>query len=302
MSPMQSWMRTFLLRWLFFASTRNLIVGIANPRLGPSNVLIDPFTFESSTETAVRGLQFFLEAQADLALSSTGFRSAVFWVGFRQEFHLAYSQQRSFRLPLRVCDDYLNGGNAPDHVLVNRLIVICAHIVQYCYDDQIPADTVTYEELIEVYHRWLNNRPASFLPVFSAEPDTGNNELFPQRWYLADHHILAAHSIGLIDILFAAYDPTIARIGPGQRDATASLDAKLKSIVLEICGTALSNLQSPTALLAACIAITVCGDRFTNRFEQDALMEVVDTTIRDTNYWPPTSTKSKMKSVWGWGS
>lgn len=270
--------------------------------MGIFNALADPFTFESPTDTAIRGLQFFLEAQANLALYSTGFRSAVFWVGFRQEFHMAYSQQRSFRLPLKVCDDYLNGGDAPDHVLVNRLIIICAHIVQYCYDDQSPVDSISYEGLVHLYHHWLNNRPASFFPVFSASPDRENNEVFPQRWYLNDYHILAENSIGLIDILLAAYDPTIARIGPGQRGAEASLDSKLKSIVLEICGIALSNRQSPTALLAACIAITICGDRFTDRFEQEALMGVVDNTILDTNYWPPTSIKARMRSIWGWDS
>lgn len=267
-----------------------------------SNIFTDPFTFDFPTDTAIRGLQFFLEAQASLALCSTGFRSAVFWVGFRQEFHLAYSQQRSFRLPLRVCDDYLHGGDAPDHVLVNRLIIICAHIVQYCYGDQSPVDSASYEELIDLYRHWLNSRPASFSPVYSAAPDTEKNEVFPQKWYLNDYHILAEHSIGLIDILLAAYDPTIARIGPGQKGAEELLDSKLKSIVLEICGIALSNRQSPTALLAACIAITICGDRFTDRFEQEVLMGVVDNTIRDTNYWPPTSIKARMCSVWGWDS
>ena len=265
-------------------------------------MLTDPFMFESLTDTAVRGFQLFLEAQASLALSSTRFRSAVFWVGFRQEFHLAYSQQRPLSIPLRFCDDYLNDSDAPDHVLVNRLIIICARVVQFCYDDQSPADLAAYEELVNVYHRWLKSRPVSFLPIFSAGPDRGRNEVFPQKWYLADYHILAGHSIGLIDILLAAYDPTIARIGPGQRGATALLDNKLKSSVLEICGIALSNRQSPTALLAACIAITVCGDRFTDRFEQDALMWVVDNTIRETNYWSTTVVKTKMRSIWGWGS
>jgi hypothetical protein len=242
-----------------------------------------------------------LEAQADLALHSSGLRSAAFWVGFRQEFHLAYSHQRSFGLPLRVCEGFLNGGDVPDHVLVNRLMVICAHVVQYCYDDHRPVDAMSYKDLIGLYHRWLNTRPPSFLPVFSATPDRAKDEIFPQTWFLNDYHILAEHSIGLIDILLAAYNPTIARIGPGQKGATALLDTEIKSKVLEICGIALSNPQSPAAPVAACVAITICGDRFTDRVEQEALMMVVVNTIKDSNYWAPTSTKAKLIRMWGWG-
>jgi len=188
---------------------------------------------------------------------------------------LAFSQQRSFRLPPEICESYLNGDDAPDHVLVFRLLIISAHIVQYRYDDQSPTTCLSYEDLITVYHRCLSNRPSSFHPFFSAEPNKGKGELFPQRWYLNDCHIIAKHIIGLVDILLTAYDPTIARLGPCQRGAMALLDSKLKSIVLEICGIVLSNRQSPMALLAACIAITICGDRFSDRCEQEALMDVV---------------------------
>lgn len=213
---------------------------------------------------------------------------------------MAFSQQRSFRLPLGICESYLSGDVAPDHVLVNRLIVICAHIVQYCYDEQAQRTSIRYEELVNLYHQWLKNRPASFLPIYSADPKKGKGGIFPKRWYLDDCHIVAEQSIGLINILLTAYNPTIVRVGPGQRSAVASLDSRLRSIVLEVCGIALSNRQSPTALLAACIAITICGDRFSDPTEQTALMDIVVHTIRDNNYWPPTSTEAKLKRIWGW--
>ncbi|KAJ6009107.1 hypothetical protein N7499_000939 [Penicillium canescens] len=262
--------------------------------------LDNPFAFDSPTDAAVRGLQVFIEAQATQALSSKGLRSAAFWVGFRQEFHMAFSQQRSFHLPLGICESYLSGDVAPDHVLVNRLIVICAHIVQYCYDEQAQRSSIRYEELVNLYHQWLKNRPASFLPIYSADPKKEKGGIFPRRWYLNDCHIVAEQSIGLINILLTAYDPTIVRVGPEQRGAVASLDSRLRSIVLEVCGIALSNRQSPTALLAACIAITICGDRFSDPTEQKALMDIVIHTIRDNNYWPPTSTEAKLKRIWGW--
>lgn len=50
-----------------------------------------------------------------------------------------------------------------------------------------------------------------------------------------------------------------------------SIDAKLKSTVLDICGIAISNHQEPTALLTASIAIAICGDRFSDCVERQAV-------------------------------
>ncbi|PIG80521.1 hypothetical protein AARAC_003244 [Aspergillus arachidicola] len=117
------------------------------------------------TETAIQGLHVFVEAQAKLALSTPGLRQAVFWVGFRQEFHVAFSQQRPIRLPLSITFPYLIWTPAPDHIWTNRLLIICAYALQYCYDDQ-PAPLDRYYELIDLHNRWLQSRPPSFSPVY----------------------------------------------------------------------------------------------------------------------------------------
>lgn len=241
------------------------------------------------TGAATRGLQVFIEAQASLALTSTGLRHAAFWIGFRQEFHTAFSQQRSFRLSLDICESYLSWYTAPDYISVNRLLIIASHVLQYCYDDQDQTTLSRFEELVSIYNRWMEGRPLSFFPVYSDAPNKDRGDIFPRKWYLDNCHILAEQTVGLIDILLTAYDPTIARVGPGQRRTMESIDAKLKSTVLDICGIAISNRQEPTALLTASIAIAICGDRFSDRTEQQALMDFVMNTIRHNNYWPSTA-------------
>lgn len=61
-----------------------------------------------------------------------------------------------------------------------------------------------------------------------------------------------------------------------------SVDTKLKTTALEICGIVLSNRPEPTALLTANVAIAICGDRFANRKEQGALMDIVLTRCETT--------------------
>lgn len=252
------------------------------------------------TDVATRGLQVFIEAQASLALaSSTGLRQASFWIGFRQEFHMAYSQQRPFQIPLDICNDYLAWDMAPDHVQVNRLLIIAAHAVQYCYQDR-DQQMYTYEEILSLHSRWLEKRPLSLYPVYSSEPEPAEGEIFPKKWFLLDCHILAAQSSGLIDILLTAYDPTVARVGAGQKAARERIDANLKAIVLDICGIAISNRQEVTAMLTACISIDICGDRFSDMKEQEALMDVVENSVRDNNYWASRALKEKLRTAWNW--
>lgn len=215
---------------------------------------------------------------------------------------MAFSEQRSFRLSLENCNSYLSCDVVPDHKLVNRLLIIAAHVLQYCYDDQDQRTYSDFEELSSMFNRWLERRPMSFFPVYLDTPDKRKGEMFPRKWYLNDCHVVAEQTVGLVNILLTAYDPTIVRVGPGQREAMASIDAKLKSTVLDICGTALSNRQEPTALLTAAIAIAICGDRFSGHTEQQALMDIVENTVRDNNYWPSTALSVRLREAWGWES
>ena len=250
------------------------------------------------TDAATRGLQVFIEAQAGLALtSSTGLRQASFWIGFRQEFHMAYSQQRAFQIPLDICDTYLSWDPAPDHVIVNRLLIIAAHAVQYCYHDH-EQQMYSYDEVLSLHSRWLEKRPFSLYPVYSHDQSLAKGEIFPRKWFLADCHIVAAQSSGLIEILLTAYDPTVARVGPGQKTAMERIDAYLKALVLDICGIALSNRQEITAMLTACISIDICGDRFSDPRQQQALIDIVENSVRDNNYWPSNALKQKLCRAW----
>ena len=259
---------------------------------------------EFSTQTAERGLHVFIEAQASSALASPGFRQAVLWVGFRQEFHLAFLQQRSFRLPLSICESYLSWDPAADHVWVNRLLIICAHVVQYCYDethDTTNHNANRYQELVDLHNRWQQCRPPSFLPIYFEESDWTHGEFFPRIWYVDDCHVVASQNKDLLRILLTAYSPHVPRVGPARRKSLSLIDAKLRSIVLEICGVALSNRQSPSALGTACVAINICCEQFLGfREEQQALMEIGAITARDTNYWPTTVSQAKLEEVWGW--
>ncbi|KAL4889687.1 hypothetical protein BDV59DRAFT_195499 [Aspergillus ambiguus] len=260
--------------------------------------LDSPF-IDPPSETALRGLQVFIEAQATSALAAPGLRQAAFWVGFRQEFHLAFFQQRPFHLPLHIHDHRPLQPHAPDHVWVNRLLVICATAVQYCFDSAAQS-AARHDEIVARRSDWLRRCPASFSPVYFAPADPAAGDLFPKLWYLDDCHIVAVQSVGLMDILLTAKSPQTAHLGAAHTLARAAVDAAAKAAVLDLCGVALSNRQSPTALLTASIAIVICAERFVDRAEQRALMSILVSMSQDNNYWPTQTMQARLKRTWAW--
>ncbi|PYI25168.1 hypothetical protein BP00DRAFT_410184 [Aspergillus indologenus CBS 114.80] len=268
-----------------------------------------PFT-DPPSDTAIRGLQVFLEAQASSAIQTChGLRSSAFWVGFRQEFHMAISQRRSFRIPLATVAHYLPTRASPDHVWTNRLLIIGAHVIQYCFPpvhspEQSPGQKSTvYEHLLNLRQSWAARAPSSFTPIYTTSALPSEGLFFPQQWFLNDTHIVATQSLGLIDLLLATHDPHVDRLRPrmSHRRALAVLGEEIRTTVREICGVAVANRQSPTAALTASLAVVLGAEAFreASQAEKDALLAVVRGIKAENYYFPGEGMEEVVLGVWG---
>ena len=143
-------------------------------------------------------------------------------MGFRQEFNLAFSQQRTTNLPLEVSRKYLTISEAEDHVWTNQLKVLGAMVLEFCYGSHTDGSGGDYGELIQLRDEWVAKRPMSFAPVYveSPTPDSETGSIFPGIWYADDTHITAAQTLCLLDILFIAFAPTTPRLGPLMKSLT----------------------------------------------------------------------------------
>ncbi|KAJ5745602.1 hypothetical protein N7520_010784 [Penicillium odoratum] len=269
------------------------------------------------TESALRGIQIFLDSQIGPAVSGYGLRHAAYWIALRQEITTAFSKQRTFRLPLGPCEPYRSFEPADDYVWADRLVIHCADVLQYCYgSEEAPRDRpqssmgilhqpgtdmriARYEELVEFETLWAELGPPSFKPIYFREPDRSCGEVFPELWYLNNCHVAGLQFLELARILLTVYNPKLPRLGPGQRTAMRSVDEKVRAIVVRLCGIALSNEHSPPGLVTASAAIGMCGDRFTEKFEQNALLGVL-AKLENEYAYPTLSTRESLKVAWGW--
>ncbi|KAJ5698343.1 hypothetical protein N7462_000348 [Penicillium macrosclerotiorum] len=284
---------------------------------------VDLGTMGEDNESALRGIQIFLDAQAISAVDGCGLRHAAYWIALRQEIITAFSKQRAFRLPLGPCEPYRSFEPADDYVWADRLVIHCADVLQYCFGSEeehvqekypsssssslsiihgmsTPAQRIArYEELVAFETLWAKLGPASFKPIYSREPDRSHGEVFPELWYLNNCHVAGLQYLELARILLTVYNPKLPRLGPGQRPAMRSVDLQVRAIVLRLCGIALSNQHSPPGFVTAFVAIGMCGDRFTDAMEQEALLGVL-AKLEDEHAYPTVSARELLKEAWGW--
>jgi hypothetical protein len=209
-------------------------------------------------------------------------------------------KQRPFRMPLGPFQNYRSFSPASDDVWSDRLVVYCADVLQYCYDDNF-HNLERYEELVEFDRKWVEHRPLSFSPIYTKDADRAAGEVFPEIWYLTDCHVTGVQHVELSRILLAVYNPKIPRLGPGQKAATTRIERQIKEIVLRLCGIAESNKRVPPAIVTAAMGITMCGDRFTEKVEQERLLGIL-VGLESEHAWPTKTMQDQVREAWGWDS
>ncbi|KAK6814062.1 hypothetical protein RU639_010517 [Aspergillus parasiticus] len=284
---------------------------------------VDAPSIAEDMESAVSGIRVFLSTQA-MSASGSKLCRATYWVALRQEALTAFAKQRPFRLPLGPCLPFRSFEPAEDAVWTNRLVIYLADVLQFCFGvDELPSPAVLqthysatantgihtagtfaervacYEDLVAFDTYWEEHKPPSFEPIHARSPDSTRRVIFPEIWFVGSCHVIGIQHLELARILLTVYNPSILHLGLERHETLQSVDQKVKKAVLRLCGIATTNRDIPPALLTACIAIAICGDRFDDRLEQQALLGVL-AELEEEHAWPTRVTQAQLKRAWGW--
>ncbi|KAF4999549.1 hypothetical protein FDECE_11470 [Fusarium decemcellulare] len=250
---------------------------------------------DTAGESHLVGTRVFVAAQ-EKVLDFTGLRRAAFWVALRQEIHMAFTQARPVH-PNFALENISRLVQNDDTccTFANLTILQCAACLRYCYGSE-EQSVSAWERLQEAQERWWAERPWHFHPMYINE---SGNDMFPQALYLNDAVITGVLHYLLIQVLLAAHNPKIPKLGPGQAKAFRTINEEIKKTVKMVCGVAESNQRNPTSYAYACLAITMAGDRFNDPHEQEALYRVLQKTDGQFG-WPTRSAQEYLKEAWGW--
>ncbi|KAI7325039.1 hypothetical protein KC340_g6201 [Hortaea werneckii] len=241
------------------------------------------------------GAHAFMMSQEHVAMAG-GLRQAAFWVGLRQEIYVAFVNQRSIIPDLTHCNVDRSFDAAPDDVWACRMVVLCADVIRWCFGSE-DHNVSTYTYLADMVAQWHASKPPPFTPIYYAPP--GPDNVFPELWYVQDDVLVGLHHYHIARILLASYNPRIPRLGPGRAVALREMDQEIKEHVLAGCGMTLSNSSMAPNFTYASMGVTMAGDKFTDRREQEALMDIL--RVCDEQYgWPTGHATGNLKLAWGW--
>ncbi|KAL4877973.1 hypothetical protein BJY04DRAFT_230244 [Aspergillus karnatakaensis] len=233
---------------------------------------------------------------------SASLRHSACLAALRQEIWSAFLHQRPFRLPVSRQNNYSLCDPNNDFIRANRIFVWVAELLILCFGG---SNHVTAQEKVQrwnmlkaVEQAWGEQRPPPLSPIYYRERDPSGGRFFPDVWYTNACQVAGAQHVELGRILLAVSDPTrTSRLGIGAVSRNHALAAELRSITRRLCGLALSNKKCPSAMITAMVAISVCGEYFTNPAEQDALLQLLYTLEHDYA-WPTEGTVAALRASW----
>ncbi|KAJ5106123.1 hypothetical protein N7456_002798 [Penicillium angulare] len=242
------------------------------------------------------GTKAFIQGPPPSATSTPSLRQAVYWSGLRQEIYNALSLQQAPDVDLSSLHSIFTalGPDAGDCAWANQAIAHCADVLLFSFGTG-PRSAAVHEDLRKQNGQWTHNRPASFEPYF-----VGNEVgvAFPDIRFGSPWHAIGNQYITLAGILLSVHDPSIPTVGPLRRRLVQEADDQIRKGVLTVCGAALSNDSVPPVMVVGCMAIHLCGDRFTDRQEQDQLISVLTRTDH-LHGWPTHALQRQLHDTWG---
>ncbi|KAI1136259.1 hypothetical protein F5Y05DRAFT_405520 [Hypoxylon sp. FL0543] len=222
--------------------------------------------------------------------------AASFWVGLRQEIYIAVTTQQPVKLSLNHFVVDRSFGPADDYTWSNRAIVLIADVLNFCFAEN--AFTVgRWNALDEACKKWSATRPQSFNPFFYREPTASTT--FPEIWYGSSCHVIGIQHHILAQLFLTQFDPSIPKVGTNRRAAVKKMTQRIETLVRELCGIGVCNQWTPPAMFTACMGIAMFGDQFSERYDQEALIDILRKTEAD-HARPTAAIQQQLMKAWGW--
>ncbi|KAM7185176.1 hypothetical protein V8F33_012564 [Rhypophila sp. PSN 637] len=244
------------------------------------------------------GLQLCVQHQKTM-LRQKSLGAAAFWVGLRQEIYIAVATQTQVKmLQMDVLPDIIDRevSSADDYVWANRAVVHCAEVLNYCFGPNTEKRRERWEELRRWNRDWLVGTADTYVPIYRETSEVP----FPEIWYNQSCHVIGTQHHLLAELFLTYYHPDLPVVGPPAEHAKERIKPKGQSLVREICGIGLGNSWTPPSMFTACMAIHVFGHLFTDRRDQEQMMDILRRTEHEHGR-PTAKVQAEMVHyVWHW--
>lgn len=262
-------------------------------------------TFDAASPSSHSIALSALDDEGDLG--AAGLRQSCIWTALRQDMHAAMTTQKPVRFPLKRCEPFRRLNPASDGVWANRMVTLCADVVEFAFGSDscdgvvLPAyqDEQRWRSLHEREIMLTATLPKTFQPAYHDE-NVLIHSIFPEIWYVNQWAICGVTYVELARLLLELFNPTRPSLGRhGFKKALESSIEAAKQILIRLCGVALTNDHCSPSLINACLGISIVGEHFESEIEQEGLLHVLN-LMYDRHAYQSLSSKIAytLKHLW----
>lgn len=204
--------------------------------------------------------------------SGGGLGEAAALLCLRQDMYISLIHQRPLKIQHGVFERSASLTREDDLGWTNRVIHLLAQILSVIYTEsnsRIHELTMLHEKV----EWWMQNKPASFQPIYRLPRDKLSNRRFPVLWMLSQFHVVGLQYYYLAKLVLA----TITDLYQGDRKhvihASRDVARQIRAYLVAIIGLAISNPKAENALYMARHMLLVWGSVFTDPLDQAAIEE-----------------------------
>ncbi|KAJ5085066.1 hypothetical protein N7532_009837 [Penicillium argentinense] len=198
--------------------------------------------------------------------------TAAYWIAIRMEIYYALTRETIPHLRF-------DSNNWRSSSIANNMITFVGEVAQWRWGQKSPEE---WTQLSLKEQKLVQESSGAMEPILELKANRANGQVFPTVWYGLDVQATAVQHLQLAQMILIAENPQLER---ASRSAHRRVEARVRSIVLNLCGIALCHLRVQPCLVNAVIAITLYGDYFTEEEERHALVGIINQT-KDLHAWP----------------
>ncbi|RGP72905.1 hypothetical protein FLONG3_6543 [Fusarium longipes] len=200
--------------------------------------------------------------------------NASYWIALRQEVY--YSFLKGY--PPQIVEppsDWVNISPA------NKLVSHANQVAKWLFGDKSENGWHKLKKQEEYLDEFVTGR---FTPILYRPPDKACGEVFPIMWFASPIALTGMQHMMIAKMILVAESPFLSR-AEDVRSAFRKSEGDVRSLVLEVCGTAVQHTDTEPALVNAALAIQMYGSYFIDPWEKEALRTTVK-MFQDCQAWP----------------
>ncbi|KAI1048862.1 hypothetical protein LB506_004577 [Fusarium annulatum] len=226
-----------------------------------------------------------------------GLGEAAAWLCLRQDIYVSLTRLRPLRSNL---ENYLQSDifrRTDDAAYANKMVYLLARSLGSIYPSDSSISNESLENIRLEVDGWFDSKPAAFNPILeSARNKDGGNSL-PIIWVLSPFHSVGLQYYHIAKIVLAMSFPIPTDSVFEQIRESKKVERTIRSHLLQVVALASSHAKAENALFTARHSLSIWGSVFTDRMDQDMVLDFLR-HIQQKTGWQTESLSSSLQQQW----